>query len=207
MPVEEWQVLVQDVYPAYIPWEHYVRNRERLRQNQGQFAQHPGVPRHGTALLQGIVFCARCGRRLMVRYGASAAYVCEHLHKRYAAPRCQTFTIAHMDQAVETAFLAVIEPARVEATLATFTQLEHQRQTLEQLWHHRLERARYAVECARRQYDRVEPENRLVARELETQWNAALHLLKTLEEKYTQEQIQALAPLSAADRTLIEHMV
>src|SRR5262245_5547993 len=207
MPLEEWQVLVRDVYPAYIPWEHYVRNRERLRENQGQFASNPGVPHQGTALLQGIAFCARCGRRLMVRYGESAAYVCEHVHKRYAAPRCQTFTIAHVDQAVVTAFLEVIEPARVEATLATFTQLERQRQELEQLWHHRLERARYEVERARRQYNRVEPENRLVARELETQWNAALHLLKTLEEKYTQEQIQALAPLSAADRTLIEHMV
>jgi DNA invertase Pin-like site-specific DNA recombinase len=67
LPVEEWQGLVQAVYPAYITWEHYVRNRDRLRQNPGQFVQRPGVPRQGTALLQGIVFCARCGRRLMVR--------------------------------------------------------------------------------------------------------------------------------------------
>jgi hypothetical protein len=104
MAVEEWQVLVYDVYPAYIPWEHYLQNRERLRQNQGQFAPPPGVPRQGMALLQGIVCCARCGRRLMVRYGESAAYVCEHLRKRYAAPRCQTFTITHMDQAVQQAF-------------------------------------------------------------------------------------------------------
>jgi len=179
MPREEWQVLVQDVYPAYITWERYVRNRERLRQNQGQFPPHPGVPRQGTALLQGLVFCARCGRRLMVRYGESAAYVCEHVHKRYAAPRCQTFTTAHVDHAVERAFLEVVEPARIEATIAAFAQLEQQRQVLEQLWGHRLERARYEVERARRQYDRVEPENRLVARELEGQWNAALHTLKT----------------------------
>jgi DNA invertase Pin-like site-specific DNA recombinase len=207
MPREEWQVLVQDVYPAYITWERYVRNRERLRQNQGQFARHPGVPRQGMALLPGIVFCAHCGRRLMVRYGESAAYVCEHLRKRYAAPRCQTFTITHVDQAVVAAFLEVIEPARVEAPLATLTQLEHQRQELEQLWHHRLERARYEVERARRQYDRVEPENRLVARELEKQWNAALHTLTTLEEKYAQERAHALAPLSTADRALIERVV
>jgi DNA invertase Pin-like site-specific DNA recombinase len=207
MPVEEWQVLVQDVYPAYITWEHYVQNRERLRQNQGQFTPRPGVPRQGIALLQGIIFCARCGRRLMVRYGESAAYVCEHLRKRYAAPRCQTFTIAHVDRAVEAVFLEVVEPARIEATLATFAQLEQQRLALEQLWQQRIERARYEVERTQRQYKRVEPENRLVARELETQWNTALQTLHALEQEYAREQARALAPLSAADRKLIEQVV
>jgi hypothetical protein len=143
----------------------------------------------------------------MVRYGESAAYVCEHLRKRYAAPRCQTFTVAHVDQAVEQAFLEVVEPARIEATLATFAQLEQQRIALEQLWQQRLERARYEVERARRQYNRVEPEHRLVARELETQWNTALHTLQALEQDYARAQTQALAPLSAADRALIEHVV
>jgi DNA invertase Pin-like site-specific DNA recombinase len=207
LPVEEWQVLVQGAYPAYITWEHYIQNRERLRQNQGQFIPRPGVPRHGTALLQGLVFCARCGRRLMVRYGEGAAYVCEHLRKRYAAPRCQTFTIAHVDRAVEAAFLEVVAPARIEATLAAFAQLEQQRLALEQLWQQRLERARYEVERTQRQYNRVEPENRLVARELETQWNTALHALHALEQEYACEQARALAPLSATDRSLIEQVV
>jgi DNA invertase Pin-like site-specific DNA recombinase len=206
-PVEDWEVVVHDVYPAYITWEHYLQNREQLRQNQGQFAPRPGVARQGMALLQGIVFCARCGRRLMVRYGESAAYVCEHLRKRYAAPRCQTFTIAHVDRAVATAFLEVVEPARIEATIAAFAQLEQQRLALAQLWQQRLERAHYEVERTQRQYNRVEPENRLVARELETQWNTALHTLQTLEQEYAREQTRALAPLSAADRTLIEQMV
>jgi hypothetical protein len=143
----------------------------------------------------------------MVRYGESAAYVCEHLRKRHAAPRCQTFTIAHVDRAVATAFLEVVEPARIEATIAVFAQLEQQRLTLAQLWQRRLERARYKVEHTRRQYNRVEPENRLVARKLETRWNTALRALQTVEQEYIREQTRALMPLSVADRTLIEQMV
>jgi hypothetical protein len=182
-PVEEWQVLVHDVYPAYIPWEHYLHNRESLRQNQGQFAPHPEVPRQGTALLQGIVFCARCGRRLRVRDGESAAYVCEHLRKRYAAPRCQTFTVTHVDQAVKQAFLEVVEPVRIEVTLATFAQLDQQGIALEQLWQQRLERVRYEVERARRQYNRVKSEHRLIARKLATQWNTTWHTLQALAQE------------------------
>jgi hypothetical protein len=205
--IEEWQVRVHDVSPADIAWEPYLQNRERLRQNQGQFASHPGTPRQGTALLQGIVCWARCGRRLRVRYGESAAYVCEHLRKRYAAPRCQTCTVAHVDQAVTQAFLEVVEPARIEAPLATFAQLAQQRVALEQLWQQRLERARYEVERARRQYNRVEPEPRLVARELETQWNTALHTVQALEPDYARAQARALPPLSATERALLEQVV
>jgi hypothetical protein len=100
-----------------------------------------------------------------------------------------------------------VEPARIEATLATFTQLEQQRVALDQLWQQRLERARYEVERARRQYNRVEPEHRLVARELETQWNMALQTVQTIEQDYVREQARALAPLSAPDRALIEQLV
>jgi DNA invertase Pin-like site-specific DNA recombinase len=182
MPGEAWQVLVHDVYPASIPWEHSLQHRACLRQNQGPFAPRPGVPRQGTAVLQGIVCCARCGRRLMVRSGESAAYGCEHLRKRSAAPRCHTCTVAHVDQAVAQACLAVVEPARLEATLATFAQLEPQRVALEQLWQPRLARARSEVERARRQYHRVDPEHRLVARERETPWNTALHTVQALEQ-------------------------
>jgi hypothetical protein len=131
----------------------------------------------------------------------------EHLRNRYATPRCQTFTLAHVDRAVEAAFLEVVEPARSEATIAAFAQLEQQRQALEQLWQPRLERARYEVERTHRQYNRVEPENRLVARELETQGNTALQTLHAVEPDYAREQARALAPLSAADRTLIEQVV
>ncbi len=207
LPIDEWQVLIQDVYPAYITWEQYLANRARLLQNQGQFANRPGVPRQGEALLPGIVFCARCGRRMVVRYGEPPIYACDHLKKRYGEPLCQTFTIAHVDRAVEAAFLQIVEPAQIEATLKVFDHLEEQCQAADRLWQQRLERAEYEVERAQRQYNRVEPENRLVARELETQWNTALQALNELKQAYTQAQADILAPLSVADRELVAHLV
>lgn len=207
LPVDEWQVLVQDVYPAYITWEQYLANRTHLRQNLGPFVNQPSVPRQGEALLQGIVFCAQCGRRLLVRYGETACYVCDHLKKRYGEPLCQTFTASHVDQVVVATFLEVAEPSRIEATLEAFAQLEQQRQARDQLWQQRIERAEYEAERARRQYSRVEPENRLVARELEAQWNLALQTVTDVKCAYQQAQAQSLAPLSPADQKLIEQLV
>jgi DNA invertase Pin-like site-specific DNA recombinase/G3E family GTPase len=207
LPIDEWQVLIQNVYPAYITWEHYLANRARLLQNQGQFANRSGVPRQGEALLQGIVFCARCGRRMLVRYGETPIYICDHLKKRYGEPLCQTFTTPHVDRAVVEAFLQIVEPARIEATLKVFDQLDAQREAADRLWQQRLERAEYEAERAQRQYSRVEPENRLVARELETQWNTALHALNELKQAYAQAQTQILAPLSTADRELVARLV
>src|SRR5262249_54253909 len=152
-------------------------------------------------------FCARCGRRLLVRYGDTALYVCYHLKKRYGEPRCQTFTVPHVDRAVVETFLEVVTPARIEATVEAFNQVEQQRQAREQLWQQRVERAEYEAERARRQYSRVEPENRLVACELETQWNSALQALNDVKQAYSQAQATSLAPLSPADRALVARLV
>lgn len=194
-PMEEWEVLVPDVYPAYITWEHYLANRAHLWRNLGRFAGPSGVPRQGEALLQGIVFCARCGRRMVVRYNDGAYYLCDHLMHRYG------------DQAVVSAFLEIIEPAHIEATLAALGQLEQQRQASDRLWQQRIERAKYEAERIHRQYSRVEPENRLVVRELEVQWNAALQAIEELQHAYTQAQVQQLTPLSPTDRKQIEQLV
>lgn len=208
LPMEEWEVLIPDVYPAYISWEQYRANRSRLHKNLGCFAEPSGVPRQGEALLQGIVFCARCGRRMAASYVDTGAYYrCAHLKRRYGDPVCQGFKASHVDQAVVNAFLAVVEPVHIEATLVALDQLEQQRQASDQLWQQRLERARFEAERLHRQYNRVEPENRLVARELETQWNAALQSVAALQQAYTQAQQQQFQPLSPADRQRIEALV
>ena len=132
---------------------------------------------------------------MQVHYSPSSpSYVCRTRQKRYGEPVCQSLTIDHVDQAVGEAFLAVIRPAAVEALLALSDELDRERAQVERQWQLRLERARYDAERARRQYDQCEPENRLVARELETRWNARLRALAELEDEYRREQDRGSRP-------------
>ena len=203
VPVEEWAVLKRDAFPGYITWERYVKNRARLRENDQNTKWSKGAARSGVALLQGIVLCGCCGRRVHTRYSNHPAYVCEVAAKMYGGPVCQTFTVAHIDKAVVEVFLEAIQPAHLEAALAALEQVETQRQTLVTRWEQRLERARYQAELARRRYERVDPDNRLVAAELERRWEDKLKALQCLEQEWSQAQEQELAPLTETDRVMI----
>jgi hypothetical protein len=206
--LDDVQVFHRDHHPAYLTWEQYQANVAALRDNGRRFPTSRGAPQNGAGLLQGLVVCGRCGCRMQLRYSIpSAAYVCGTRHQRYGEPVCQSLTIAHVDPAVSTAFLAVIQPAEVEAALALAAELEHDRALVEQQWQFRVERARYEVERARRQYDQVEPENRLVARELEGRWNERLRALTEVEAEYQREQERGLAPLSAEDKAQLARLV
>jgi DNA invertase Pin-like site-specific DNA recombinase len=200
-------VLLHDHHPAFLSWEQYLSNCARLRDNANRFPQSHGAPRRGTALLQGLVICGRCGCRMQLQYGTcSAAYICNRRHQLYAEPICQSLTIEHVDRAVSGAFLTVTQPAEIEAALAAAEEAEHDRALVAQHWHFRLERARYEAERARRQYDQVEPENRLVARELERRWNDQLQALADLEAAYQREQAHGLAPATAEERAALARL-
>jgi hypothetical protein len=188
------EVLLHDHHPAYLTWEQYLANRAVLRDNARQFVTSRGAPQPGSALLQGIVVCGRCGCRMQVHYSAaSPGYCCITRRKRYGEPICQSLTREHVDRAVGEAFLAVIRPVEIEALLALGEEFDRERAQVERQWQLRLERARYEAERARRQYDRCEPEHRLVARELETRWNDQLRLLAELEDEYRRERSRGLA--------------
>lgn len=205
--VEQWEVLRQDAFPAYISWECYMQNQAQLRENAQGANWNFGAPRAGPALLQGLVICGRCGRRMRVRTGGRRpAYACYQANRDYGAPRCQHFTAQHIDAAVVDLFLAAIRPARLEVALAAMEQIETQRQTLAAQWQKRLERARYETDLARRRYERVDPDNRLVAGELEQQWEEKLREWQQLEQEWRQAQQQALAPLSDAERQHIRRL-
>src|SRR6266567_4627193 len=186
LPEEEWEIVVSGVYPAYITEEQYARNREQLRANMYNFIhRRPGAPREGTALVQGLVLCGRCGRRMQVHYSKQGPrYVCRDDAMRYATSTCQSFGQRYLDEAICGCFFEAVKPAQLEMLLAALSTLEQERQTREKGWQLRLERARYAVRLAERQYDAVDPENRLVARALEKRWNEALEAQSLLEREY-----------------------
>lgn len=109
-----------------------------------------------------------------VHYTHASAYVCDHVTTQFGGPRCQTFTLAYIDPCVTDLFLQAVQPARLQAALAALEQIETHRQALQQQWQQRLERARYEATLAWRRYERVDPDLRLVAGELERQWEEKL---------------------------------
>jgi DNA invertase Pin-like site-specific DNA recombinase len=206
VPMEDWAVLKQDAFEGYITWQQYLDNQGRLAENAQGSSWNKGAPLAGLALLQGIVRCGRCGRPMHVCYGNKPAYVCDVANRNHGDPRCQIFTVAHIDPVVTELFLQAIQPASLEAALAAVEQVEAQRQHLAQHWLQRLERARYEADLARHRYGRVDPDNRLVAAELERLWEEKLQALQTLEREWTHVQTHQAAPLSEADRALIQQL-
>ena len=206
LPQSEWPVLIQDAWPGYISWEQYQHNQARLAQNAAGIRWQRGAPREGLALLQGIAICSRCGRLMHVHYTHAPAYVCDHATQQYGDRRCQTFTLAYIDPFVSQLFLEAVQPARLEAALAALGQIETQRQAFAQQWKQRLERARYETGLARRRYEKVDPDLRLVAGELERLWEERLREQAALEKEWKQAQNQQLRPLSDADRSLIRRL-
>jgi hypothetical protein len=148
----------------------------------------PGVPREGKALLQGIIYCGRCGRQMAVRYagvrGQYSSYRCAMEAREYGGAYCQEVRGLDLDTAVEQFVLEALAPERITLALAAFEQLEREAEALEKQWQLRLERVRYEAHRAHRQYDEVEPANRLVARALETQWEEKLRAVERVERDY-----------------------
>jgi hypothetical protein len=185
---EEWTFLLLEAHPGYITWTQFLRNQQRLDDNRTSRAEdRRGPTREGTALLQGIVLCGRCGRRMTIRYlqdGVTPVYKCCQAYHQFGEPTCQTIRGDDIDAAVAQTFLAAMQPVQLEISLATLEQLEAQARQIDEQWQRRLERARYEADLNRRRLFAVDPENRLVARNLERDWNEKLAEVERLERKY-----------------------
>jgi DNA invertase Pin-like site-specific DNA recombinase len=190
VPMGEWAVLIVDHHPGYISWEEYLRNQEQLEANGG-WRGKSGAPKSGPALLAGLLRCGRCGRNLHVGYsgtdGRVPRYYCRGAHLNHGAGRCISFGGLRADEAVVETVLEAIQPAGVQAAINAWRQAceaqDGKRRALELA----LEKAAYEVARARRQYDAVDPENRLVAGELEARWNAALQNHNELKQRLESE--------------------
>ena len=132
-PVEEWDITVPDVYPAYLSYDQYLCNRQQLRDNMYNFAKKGrGAPRDGLALLQGLVLCGTCGRRMTVSHGREyRRYECRRAQLDYAASPCQTFPVRHLDAAVGSVFLEAMQPAALETMLEAFALIKRERRDVD----------------------------------------------------------------------------
>ncbi|MBC8336799.1 MAG: recombinase family protein [Anaerolineales bacterium] len=184
---EDWKVLIVDAHPGYISWERYLRNQQQLKDNHSDWGAGRGAVREGMALLQGIVVCGKCGRRMTVRYiedGKTPVYRCRAANHQYGEPTCQTIRGNRIDAKVSDLFLEVMTPAQMSVSLQAMEQIEVRTRQIEQQWKLRIERAGYEADLARRRYCAVDPENRLVVRNLERDWNEKLAKVERLEREY-----------------------
>jgi len=201
----EWSVLLPEHHPGYIDWATFQANQARIDSNiHPQPHQGGGAVREGAALLQGLARCGKCGRRLHTHYrgrNASPGYHCSG--KDIVQGRgvyCLNVGGVQIDQAVVDAFLQALTPAAVEATELALQQLQADQDAALSQWRLAVERARYEAERAERQYKTIEPENRLVARTLETEWEKRLRDLAAAEAELKRREQQHPGALSPEEK-------
>lgn len=206
MAPEDYHALIPGHCPAYIPVERFERNQKRIADNRAH-AGAKGAPREGPSLLAGLVVCGRCKCRMTVQYsGKSGAlrYACCSKVGDCQGSCGQSLSGKALDELVVRKVMAALEPAALELSLIAADDLQKERARLDQDWQQRLERAKYESQRAERQYQAVEPENRLVARELERRWEATLGEFHAIERDYTRFRQTHPAMLSAEERESIQ---
>ena len=201
---EEWEVCIIEHHPGYIDWETYLENQQRLAANgRVRRGGAGGAPREGSALLQGLVRCGRCGRRMQVGYWGTAAarrptYACTRgAYETGSTDACQRISGRRVDQVVLDAVFAALEPASLQATVRALAHAEGEHEQRLRAFEAAVERAEYDAERARRQFDAVEPENRLVARDLEAEWETRLAEVQRAEAAL--EEQRSRRPISLTD--------
>jgi DNA invertase Pin-like site-specific DNA recombinase len=202
----EWEVLLKDRLPSYITWDQFEKNKRQLELNT---VQGTGAPRNGPSLLSGLLVCGRCGMRMSTQYsnnGNGLRYQCSRLMVDYGEPVCQSLAGMPLDELTTKLVFQSLEPAALEISLKVAEDLEAERCQMRSHWEKKLERAHYTVERVFRQYSAVEPENRLVARSLERQWEEALVAEEKLKMEYERFLLQQAAPLTEEEREAIRRL-
>jgi DNA invertase Pin-like site-specific DNA recombinase len=199
---EACDVFLRDNHPAYIDWKCFEKNIQRMSSHR-RHGPEPSSQRQIVSLLAGRVFCGRCGQRMQTHYAPRLRYECARGAMDYGLPVCGSLPGNPIEQLVSEQILVAIEPASLELSVRAAEKIESERSELERHWQLRLERARQDAGRAFRQYDAAEPENRLVARTLERNWEATLVAVRTLTEEYDRVRALQSATLTEAERQSI----
>jgi excisionase family DNA binding protein len=199
-----WPVLIRDHHRAYIGFEQFLENQERMRNNTAMNNPEPGESggpaREGPALLQGLVMCAKCGRKMHLSYGGHRSqrvyqYRCSRARSQQGGTDCQLVGGKRIDQTVVAVFLEATQPCAQAAARQANEEARRQGEGLRRYWAHQIEKAQYEAQRAERQYMAVEPENRVVARALERRWNLQLEALEQVKRQ-AEQALQAPVLLS-----------
>ncbi len=192
MPSADWQVNLPNQHPGYITWEQYLANQQRLKQNQtnGCPGATGSAAREGPALLQGLLVCGQCGRRLSPRYvgqhGSIVWYECNWRRRELAGKSCWSVRGDRLDEAIAQRILSALLPAQVEIALAALAEVEQRDQALDHQWQLKIQRTEYEGQLAQRRFEEVDPANRLVAATLEQRCQQ--------DRQYQEKQTPPLSP-------------
>jgi DNA invertase Pin-like site-specific DNA recombinase len=181
---KKWKVLIKEHHECYIIWDEYQKNQEILDNNanaRGELVR--GSVRPGRGLLVGLLRCGHCGRRLHVSYGSAERYICQGNQVCNGDGKCISFGAYHVNKAVVRIVLDALSPLGMEASILAVERLEEKNSDVKKQLELALKQARYEAQRAERQYNSVEPENRLIASELESRWNEALLNVQKIEER------------------------
>ncbi len=208
MPQEQWRVVIPDHHPGYISWDRFLANGQRMAANRTNREVLSGPAREGLCLLQGMLVCGHCGRRLSVRYtgngGLYPMYECNWQHREALTRHARmTLPARPLDTAIADRLLAAVTPLTIELALKALTSLEERDRSIGAQWRLRIERARYEADLAERRYEAVDPANRLIASTLEQRWNDAMQRVIELEAELASFERQTLRTVTADQKQQI----
>jgi DNA invertase Pin-like site-specific DNA recombinase len=184
LPMREWKIRINDKYPAYVDWATFETIQTMLRDNCSEYDRNKtrGVPRPGKALLHGMVHCGECGHQMVVQYKPKTHYICNHLRQQYQVSVCQHLPADPIDDFVVGAFFEALSPAELDLYDEAAAAIRREAEVIQRARLEQIDRLRYQARLAERQFTRTDPENRLVAGELERRWEVALQELRQAED-------------------------
>lgn len=207
LPIDSWKVIIHDHHEGYITWDEFIHNQTALDKNRTNKEEMllSGSAREGLALLQGLLICGKCGRKIQPRYkgnkGIYPTYDCNWLRREgLSTTSCLNVSCGPLDSAISERILEIIQPDQINIALEAIEKLEERNKAVDKQWEMKIDRAEYQAQLAQKRYQQVDPENRLVAANLEVQWEKALVNLEKIRKEYEENLQQEKVELSSEQK-------